>query len=225
MNKPVKRKFKRLFIVRHGESEGNIDVTKYDTILDSDISLTDNGYSQAQEAGKLIAEKLAGWANHKKVISPSFFISPYLRTKQTHKGLVSGMHRLFVNGSTTPIEDPRLREQEFRGKLTVFDYNQFKEHAEQGRFWYRYEHGESIADTYDRSCHFLMDRIDACNQCDDVAIIVSHGMTSRCLLMRLLNLTVEEFLKLRNPKNCQVIHLEVNDFGEWELKSNLERRK
>ena len=226
------RNFGKLYLVRHGESEGNIDIKKYDTTIDADIELTERGVEQASEAGRVLANEVqkepklytSGWSK-KPVPYPTFFVSPYKRTLETYYEIHHAVKRETAQVSNKKfIEDPRLREQEFRGKLSAFDYSQLKEQLDQGRFWYRYDQGESIADTYDRSTSFLLDRIQPCWGDRNSAVIVSHGMTIRCLLMRLLDLSVDEFLKLRNPKNCQVICLESNQYDQWELISKLERR-
>jgi phosphohistidine phosphatase SixA len=44
---------KRIMLVRHGESEGNVDVSIYRTEGDAQLELTANGWEQAQKAGVL----------------------------------------------------------------------------------------------------------------------------------------------------------------------------
>jgi broad specificity phosphatase PhoE len=36
-------------------------------------------------------------------------------------------------------------------------------------------------------------------------LIVTHGLTIRCFVMRFLHLSVEEFDSLANPRNCAVV--------------------
>lgn len=48
----------RIFLVRHGESEGNIDENIYKHTADHDIALTDLGLEQARECGKFLNEYL-----------------------------------------------------------------------------------------------------------------------------------------------------------------------
>jgi broad specificity phosphatase PhoE len=38
-------------------------------------------------------------------------------------------------------------------------------------------------------------------------LIVSHGLTLRCFVMRFLHLSVEQFEAINNPSNCDVITL------------------
>lgn len=39
-------------------------------------------------------------------------------------------------------------------------------------------------------------------------LIVTHGLTIRCFVMRFMHLTVEQFENLANPKNCDIITIE-----------------
>ena len=38
-------------------------------------------------------------------------------------------------------------------------------------------------------------------------LIVTHGLTIRCFVMRFLHLTVEDFEKIQNPDNCDIVTL------------------
>ena len=77
-----------------------------------------------------------------------------------------------------------------------------------GWFYYRFRGGESPADCYDRTSSFLesmMRQIER-KQASRV-LIVTHGLTIRCFVMRFLHLSVEEFDALANPANCDVVTL------------------
>jgi broad specificity phosphatase PhoE len=37
------------------------------------------------------------------------------------------------------------------------------------------------------------------------ALVVTHGLTIRCFVMRFLHLTVEQFESLANPMNCDTV--------------------
>ena len=45
---------KRIILIRHGESEGNVDRLNYETIPDYALNLTNTGQEQARIAGKQI---------------------------------------------------------------------------------------------------------------------------------------------------------------------------
>ncbi len=46
----------RIILVRHGESEANVDMSIYERQADSEISLTDKGFQQAGNAGKFLRD-------------------------------------------------------------------------------------------------------------------------------------------------------------------------
>lgn len=48
-------------------------------------------------------------------------------------------------------------------------------------------------------------------------IIVSHGLAIRIFLMRWFRWTVEQFERLKNPKNCEFRVMQLGDGGEYSL--------
>ena len=51
-------------------------------------------------------------------------------------------------------------------------------------------------------------------------VIIAHGFTNRLLYMRYKKMKIDDFLKLKNPKNCETWILEKNEKGNYELNSN-----
>mmetsp|Transcript_21803 Transcript_21803/g.88803 ORF Transcript_21803/g.88803 Transcript_21803/m.88803 type:complete len:334 (+) Transcript_21803:82-1083(+) len=182
---------KRIILVRHGQSIGNVDKEVYKTIPDNKLSLTTRGYEQALEAGK----KLKATVQDETTL---FFTSPYVRTKQTLQGILVGGD--FDESKISVREDSRLREQEFGNFQDPRDWERVADERRRvGRFWYRIPEGESGADVYDRVTIFLqtlyreMDAVRPKNQPLENIVIVSHGLAIRLFCMRYLHWTVEEF--------------------------------
>ena len=100
-------------------------------------------------------------------------------------------------------EDPRLREVE-HGYTDVRAQEALR--RTHGWFYYRFEGGESPADCYDRTAGFLesMMRQKDRKKASQV-LIVTHGLTVRCFAMRFLHLRVEDFDRMLNPANCDII--------------------
>jgi broad specificity phosphatase PhoE len=200
----------RIFVVRHGKSEGNIDKSIYKNIPDYAIQLTSEGKNQAEEVGKEIKNIIGS-------DSVKFYVSPFWRTIQTFQEIIKAFPSL-KRDSYTYYEDPRLREQEWCGKLREDGYMHEIE-AERdayGHFYYRFDGGESCADVFDRISGFL-DTLHRDFQKGDFpynCIIVTHGMALRVFLMRFFHLSVEEFERLKNPRNCQFVLLELNKSTE-----------
>lgn len=195
---------KRIILIRHGESESNVDKDILKQKPDFAVNLTPKGQEQALAAG----QQVKALVDEVSLIGGNcwFYVSPFYRTRQTCRGILHS----FEAAKTRVIEDPRLREQEHTPRILKgedYDRNSVEqERDDYGHFYYRFEGGESCADVYDRVSDFLatLYRDFQKPEFPDACCIVSHGMTNRVFLMRLLHYTVEEFEFLRNPKNCGV---------------------
>ena len=110
----------------------------------------------------------------------------------------------------------------------IGEYDSIRDERDQfGTFFYRVPGGESGADVYDRLSG-AMDTIHRDFQKDDFPpnmIVVSHGLTIRLFLMRWFHWTVEEFEKLRNPKNCQYYILDKMPDNKYEMKTEMLGRR
>ena len=215
MNRP-----KRIILVRHGESQANVNSKIYDYVPDKLIDLTDLGKEQAKQTGRKLREIL-------KEESVNFYVSPLLRAVQTYRiislSFEKDRHKMF--------EDPKLREQEW-GNFQ--DSTKIKEVLAQrdkiGKFYFRFQNGESGADVYDRASLFIESMFrdlegnsfpSYCAQEQGITqnvVVVSHGLFIRLFLMKFFKLTVEEFEKLENPKNGSLIILEKSENGNYLLK-------
>lgn len=210
---------KRIFLVRHGESEGNVDKTIYTKKPDYAYELTERGREQAHQVGELLADAFGDK-------SIQFYCSPYWRTRQTYLEILKEFNRVrklplnyLVNRGPHCYEDPRLREQEWGTSFKTRNDNTEEERDSFGHFYYRIESGESCADVYDRVSDFLNTLwrdFEKENYAENV-IIVTHGMTMRLFLMRWFHWTVEEFEKLANPKNCGFYELTLHHTGKYFL--------
>jgi broad specificity phosphatase PhoE len=204
---------KRIFLVRHGESEGNVDSSTYGRVPDPKISLTEQGMKQSNEAGQKLKDMIGDESIH-------FYISPYVRTKQTYEAF----SQYFIQNNYTMYEDPRLREQE-RGHFYDEELDPVRD--KYGVFYYRFPpSGESCADVYDRITIFI-DNIHVDFEKESFsenAVIITHGMTIRVMLMRWFRWTVEQFENLENPENCKIIELVLNDDNLYDLKTPLSLR-
>ena len=187
---------KRIILVRHGESEANVDPTVYARMPDCRIPLTENGLEQACAAGR----KIAGMIGEEAF---GVFVSPYLRTLQTKDALLEGLRRT----PTFVYQDPELREQEY-GNMPppeVHDANRARR-KKVGYFFYRFPDGESCADVYDRMALFwdsLYRRFSRRN-CPENLLVVSHGTAIKCFLARWYHWDIDYFETLGQLPNCHI---------------------
>jgi broad specificity phosphatase PhoE len=200
----------RLFLVRHGQSLGNVDPTVHARMADHAIPLSDRGVEQAVEAGRFLDSHFAQrYGTSKPRIR--LWTSPYRRTRQTADALQLG--------APSWLEDRRehvlLCEQQFglfdgvpdeewpaRFPAEWAHYSKCEQF--QGRFWARMPLGESRWDVATRVHQaFGTFHRDRERGVDDI-VVVCHGVTLRAIVMMWCHLTPEWFDAEKNPLNCSV---------------------
>jgi broad specificity phosphatase PhoE len=184
-----------LKLVRHGQSRANVREVEAKDVGDHTIELTDTGREQARQVGASFGP---GFLRDALI-----YCSPYARTRQTLAGILEGGG--IAADSLRLYEDPRLREVDP-------GYAEYEAQTElrrtHGWFYYRFHGGESPADCFDRTSSFLdsmMRQVE--RKGAEHVLVVTHGLTLRCLVMRFLHLSVEQFDQLANPNNCDVVTL------------------
>ena len=204
---------RQIIMVRHGQSEANLDQDIYNRVPDYRIPLTGLGREQAAAAGAEIRRRLAGG----KV---SIYVSPYLRAYETLEALQLG------DLVDTVMEEPRLREQDwanFQNPVDIADQRELRNAY--GHFFYRFREGESGSDVYDRISAFLetLHRHWARPDYPPNTLLVTHGLTMRLFCMRWFHWSVEYFESLNNPDNGELRTLVRKDgtylldtpFDQW----------
>jgi len=177
----------KLWIVRHGQSAGNVardaaheaGLGSIDIAMrDVDVPLSALGHEQARALGRWLAS-LPEEGKPEVVLS-----SPYVRARQTAKAICE--EGGVTETARQPIVDERLREREFG----VFDrltsngiaakYPDLAEHrAMLGKFYHRAPGGESWADVILR-LRGALDTISL-HHADRRVLIVCHQVVVLCL--------------------------------------------
>ena len=214
---------KRLWLVRHGQSQGNVArdaaheaghaVIDLD-LRDVDVPLSDLGHDQAAATGRWFA----ALPEHER---PEVLLaSPYIRAKQTAEAICT------AGGLSSPVKlviDERLREREFGifDRLTAVGIREkFPEEAAHrkmlGKFYHRPPGGESWADVILR----LRSALNTINlhYCDRRVLIVCHQVVVLCMRYVLEELTEQDILgidKQAEILNCGIVRyvLESNAEG------------
>jgi len=187
----MSKKPKNIIVLRHAQSQGNADKTIYERVPDYRVELTPHGQNQAAKASlhllKEFEERPVG-----------VFVSPFLRTIQTERLAAAKLNKAFV------LEDCRLREREWSGRLQSFDSRSEYEKKNYGNFFYRYHGGESCADAAERAYSFRRDFIAKMEKkgAPDDFLIVSHGEFARVLGMVLTEKSFRDFEGWPNMFNC-----------------------
>jgi 2,3-bisphosphoglycerate-dependent phosphoglycerate mutase len=186
-----------LWLIRHGESIGNVARQKAEKsrskIIETpcrepDVELSGNGVKQCENLGKWFASQI-----EKPTI---IYSSPYLRAQISAQ--------ILLNHSGLDLEirtDERLREREFG----IFDsltkdgamekYPELCELRERwGKFYFRPPAGESWADVVLRLRSFI--HTDLAKLDGENVLIVTHEVVVRCFRYILENMTEHQIMEI-----------------------------
>ncbi len=207
----------KIILVRHGESQGNVNKEIYSEIPDYAIYLTEKGKKQAQEAG----QKIKHIINNESYCA---YFSPYFRARQTMDITLDELNPLKLAFFR---EEPRIREQEYSGKLRDGKLLNEKERESFGKFFYRLHGGESAADVYDRVSDFIgsLHRDFVKENYPNNILLFGHGMTNRVFLMRWLHISIEEFEMWKNPHNGELHILELQKDDKYRLITEMRKHE
>jgi broad specificity phosphatase PhoE len=210
-----------LYLIRHGESEANVDPTVYYRKFDNDIVLTPTGVEQARQCGKELQSLIR---DNGEFGTYGVFSSPYVRTRSTWKLMSENLtlHPSYIQ------YDGRLREQEFKDFTNHAEFQSKREEAAiRGKLQYRYKYGESGWDVYNRVSNFYNQfRFDLAHEnLEAKNVVVAHEVAIRAFLSVALRADPEDFNVY--VKNCQIIHLAAGNNLQFRLVSpkQLERSR
>lgn len=197
-----------IYLIRHGESEHNVDPFRMEHIHDADHNLTEIGKLQAKETGKFL----------KTIVNDSAIIysSPYARTMQTAEAI-----RAELPDNVPFFQNPLLREWELGNLLNISNRTPQlkKEYKASHQFFYRYPNGESMADVYLRAAMFsstVLQRLELEKRYDHI-LLVTHSAFIEAFLTFILQLPIDNYEKHKPFENGSVVAInKVN--GEYEHK-------
>lgn len=217
-----------IYLIRHGESEGNVDHTVYRNVPDWKVNLTEKGKEQAKQAGMRLQKSIetslpkinwsSGWLGQPHLI---IYTSPWYRARQT-AAIING----FFNAEIR--EDPRLREQEWGMYAEAHLQDKIeRERKEFGTFFYRMPYGESGADAYDRVTTFMdtLHRDFTKYNFPPAMAIVGHGATNKVILMRWLKWSVEDYDLTKTQDNGSILKMALGENNKYTLMTQMKRRK
>jgi broad specificity phosphatase PhoE len=203
----------RLWLVRHGQSQGNVARDAADEtgaheidieLRDVDVPLSELGKKQAEAAGRWFAA-LPPDERPELILA-----SPYVRAKQTAE--IICREGALSNGPTHTVVDERLREREFGifDRLTTAGIrHRFPEEAAHrrrlGKFYHRPPGGESWADVILR-LRSMLNTINL-HYCDRRVLVVCHQVVVLCFRYILEELDEEQILsidKKADVLNCGI---------------------
>jgi probable phosphoglycerate mutase len=217
--KPRQHWPERLWLVRHGQSQGNVARELADEaghheiaidVRDVDVPLSELGHRQAKAAGDWFAS-LPHDQRPEVILS-----SPYVRARQTANAICEA--GVLARGPAHPIVDERLREREFGifDRLTTAGIRaRFPDEAQHrallGKFYHRPPGGESWADVILR-LRSMLNTINL-HYSDRRVLVVCHQVVVLCFRYILEELEEREILKIDRAAdilNCGICSYEFD---------------
>ena len=207
----------RLWIVRHGQSAGNVASDAAEAaglavidvqVRDVDVPLSELGEHQAAALGHWFS----AFPEHER--PEIILVSPYVRARQTATAICKAGG--VTEAAREPVVDERLREREFGiwDRLTTAGVRaKFPEQAEQrtllGKFYHRPPGGESWADVILR-LRSALDTISL-HFADRRVLVVCHQVVVLCFRYILEEMDEAKILaidKENDVVNCGVLEYE-----------------
>jgi len=204
-------KSRNLILVRHGQSEWNAKnlFTGW-----KDPGLTDQGVSEAKNAGKLILEQ--------KIEFDVMYTSMLSRAQKTGD-IILGI----LNHKEIPIIKNEALNERHYGSLAGLNKDDARKKwgEEQVHIWRRSfdmppPDGESLKDTADRVLPYFEAEIMPKVISGSSILIAAHGNSLRALIMKLDSISPEDIVKLEIPTGAP-IQYEFTPDGIVDKKTNL----
>ena len=210
---------KRLWLVRHGQSQGNVardaaheaglGVIDLD-LRDVDVPLSELGHAQAEATGRWFAQLPHGE-------KPEVLLaSPYVRARQTAEAICAAGG--LAGGAKPTILDERLREREFGvfdGLTTLGIRDQYPQEAahraKMGKFYHRAPGGESWADVILR-LRSAMNTINL-QYADKRVLVFCHQVVVLCFRYILEELTEAQILAIDKQADILNCGIAAYDFS------------
>ena len=204
-------KSRNLILVRHGQSEWNAKnlFTGW-----KDPGLTDQGVSEAKNAGKLILEQ--------KIEFDVMYTSMLSRAQKTGDIILE-----ILNQKEIPIIQNEALNERHYGSLAGLNKDDARKKwgEEQVHIWRRSfdippPDGESLKDTADRVLPYFETEIMPKVISGSSILIAAHGNSLRALIMKLDSISSEDIVKLEIPTGAP-IQYEFTSDGMVDKKTNL----
>ena len=206
------QKAQRLFLVRHGESEGNVNKDVHRQTPDHFISVTERGWrEQILPCGPFLRAHIAkegGLENRRFAL----WHSSFLRACQTAKGIHMAIQDLNPEvhmrdslGEISYGHADGLGDEVAAQEYPDYGSQRQRDSSHNTMHFLRFPNGESRADVGVRVRLFiesLQRKVKESGITDH--IVVTHGVTLRVIVKEWLNLHFSETDQEKNPGNCDV---------------------
>lgn len=204
---------KRVFLVRHAQSEEDIAPNMHNGVSDRRISITTVGKKQALEVAKILSHKIAVYQRIKIIASPSN------RVEQTMSVFCSN----FPSIDFYPSIEPRIRNLNW-GNVDQDTIKAVEEERYRaGVLHFQFPQGDNTPD-FVSGIECFVDELKSegrSDNCPECAIIFTHGFALRIIVKVFLDINDEDFRFLANPPNCYIATLNRAKSGKFVIEEPL----
>lgn len=199
----------RIIVMRHAESQEDVDKTVYAHKADLDIALSPRGEKQSIDVGRGLSTVFEKECVH-------FYLSPGLRLRQTYDLMTS----CFPEDLRYSFSVETLILKQYWGDVTVENRREIEiARYKMGVLVYRFPNGESGQELLKRFRIFVSNLRSEFRRTDfpKNIVILTHGFEMRIFLMVWFGWSVEYFESLANPKNCEMVILHLKPDGSYSM--------
>jgi broad specificity phosphatase PhoE len=200
---------KKIIVMRHAESQEDVDKTVYAHTADLDVALSPRGEKQSVDISHSLSNIIGKGRVH-------FYISPGLRLRQTYDLMTSH----FPRNIHPSFSVETLILKQYWGDVTVENRREIEiARYKEGVLVYRFPNGESGLQLVDRF-RFFVNNLRGEFAKDDFPeniVILTHGFEMRVFLMTWFGWSVEYFESLANPKNCEMVTMYLKSDGSYAM--------
>ncbi len=205
---------KQMILVRHAESEEDVNPTIRSHILDSRIALTSAGKKQVAELAKNLCPLIEPYKNVRLVASITN------RAKQTTQ-LFS---KQFPDRKFEVVYEDRVRSLNW-GSVDETNIRRVEsERYQVGVLYFRFPEGDDTNVFVKEIESFVKELKEAGKEAShpECVVVFTHGFALRVIVKAAIGMSDDEFRYLANPSNCHVVSLGFRE-DVFSLKDPLQR--
>ena len=198
-----------IFIIRHGESQANVDRSCYKEQANRLVELSESGRQQAKKAGEFIKSNLNVDSNNTLLFSSS-----YVRAHQTAEKIKSFLNiKIYLDDRLVELNYGLFDGLDTRERFELYPEEAkyyYENKALRNEFYSRLPMGESPMDVAIRFQSFWSDvkrNLLEGNSSMENIILVAHSKTNLIIKKTLMNYNVDWYEDEPNPENCSIMKL------------------
>ncbi|MCK9345351.1 MAG: histidine phosphatase family protein [Candidatus Pacebacteria bacterium] len=189
-----------VFVIRHGESEEDVNPEIKSELVDSEIELTEKGILQAKEAAEKLRSELVDFEHI------TLYVSPYKRTQQTAEIILDTLR----DGRIEMVVEPSIKSLNW-GDITTENLKEIEQERYRiGVLSYHFPGGDNsteyVGNIYDFVRRVITEK-HINNGKRECAIIIGHGFSLRIIVKAFTEMSDEDFKWIKNPPSTFVARI------------------